>query len=111
SARGMMFSLGCLQALKCDSGHCPVGIATQLPSLYKGLDVTDKKVRVANYHKNTVHAVIEIMEACGFNSIDDIHPSRFFRKTDMLQTRSFEEIYFNTNNKRRKNMLGTGMLN
>src|SRR5690606_20924608 len=38
SARGMMFALGCIQALQCDSGRCPVGIATQDKSLYKGLD-------------------------------------------------------------------------
>ncbi len=94
SARGMMFSLGCIQALKCDSGHCPVGIATQQPSLYKGLSVTDKRVRVANFHRNTIHAAIEMMEACGFHSIADIRPNRFFRKIDPLHTRSFQRIYF-----------------
>lgn len=95
SARGMMFSLGCIQALKCDSGECPVGIATQEKSLYKGLSITDKRVRVANYHKNTLHATIEMMEACGFNSLSDVHPTRFFRKIDLLHTKSFQEIYFN----------------
>lgn len=95
SARGMMFSLGCIQALKCDSGECPVGIATQEKSLYKGLSVTDKRVRVANYHKNTLHATVEMMEACGFNSLSDVHPTRFFRKIDLLHTKSFQEIYFN----------------
>src|SRR5690606_4523658 len=54
SARGMMLSLGCIQALVCDSGKCPVGVATQNPKLYKALDPTDKKVRVANYHANTI---------------------------------------------------------
>lgn len=112
SARGMMFSLGCIQALKCDSGHCPVGIATQQPSLYKGLDVTDKKVRVANYHKNTIHAAIEIMEACGFRSLDDIQPTRFFRKVDALHTRSFDEIYFNNKeNRYKESHFDTGILN
>lgn len=112
SARGMMFSLGCIQALKCDSGHCPVGIATQQPSLYKGLDVTDKTVRVANYHKNTIQATIEIMEACGFRSLDDIQPSRFFRKVDPLYTRSFDEIYFNNKeNRYKESHFDTGILN
>ena len=102
SARGMMFSLGCIQALKCDSGHCPVGIATQEPSLYKGLDVTDKKVRVANYHGNTIHVVAELMEACGFATLDDVRPSKFFRKTDALHTQSFEQIYFDNKESRFK---------
>jgi glutamate synthase domain-containing protein 2 len=98
--------------LKCDSGHCPVGIATQQPSLYKGLDITDKKVRVANYHKNTIHAAIEIMEACGFRSLDDIQPTRFFRKVDPLHTRSFDEIYFtNKENRYKESHFDTGVLN
>lgn len=95
SARGMMMSMGCIQALKCDSGECPVGIATQNPSLYKGLNVSDKRARVASFHRNTVHAVVEMMEACGFRTLEEIDPSRFFRKVDALHTRSFREIYFN----------------
>ena len=94
SARGMMFALGCVQALKCDSGHCPVGVATQDPSLYKGLSVTDKRVRVASYHRNTIKATIEMMEACGFRTLADIHPSKFITKIDAHQSKSFEEIYF-----------------
>lgn len=95
SARGMMMSMGCIQALKCDSGKCPVGIATQQPSLYKGLSITDKRVRVANFHNNTIDATIEMMEACGFKNISDINPDKFFRRIDTLRTKSFEEIYFN----------------
>src|SRR5690606_26765325 len=95
SARGMMFSLGCIQALKCDSGRCPVGIATQDPNLYKGLDITEKKVRVANFHGNTLKAVLELMEACGFEELSDIKPTKFFRKISPVTTRSFQEIYFN----------------
>jgi glutamate synthase domain-containing protein 2 len=105
SARGMMFSLGCIQALKCDSGHCPAGIATQEPSLYKGLDITDKRVRVANFHRNTVHATVEMMEACGFKATWDVDPERFYRKIDPLQTRSFRSIYFREGNDRLKDGL------
>ncbi|MBL0337436.1 MAG: FMN-binding glutamate synthase family protein [Chitinophagaceae bacterium] len=93
SARGMMFSLGCIQALRCDSGKCPVGVATQDPALYKGLDVTDKRVRVASFHKNTIKATIELMEACGYKTLGDINVASFFRRIDTLNTKSFEEIY------------------
>ncbi len=93
SARGMMFSLGCIQALKCDSGKCPVGVATQEPRLYKGLDITDKRVRVANFHKNTIKATIQLMEACGFRSLDEINVSSFFRRLSINEIKSFEEIY------------------
>lgn len=112
SARGMMLSMGCIQALKCDSGECPVGIATQTPSLYKGLSVTDKRVRVASFHKNTIHAMVEMMEACGFKTLGDIHASKFFRKVDALHTKSFQEIYFNfLDDRLRDNWRKASMLN
>jgi len=93
SARGMMFSLGCIQALRCDSGKCPVGVATQEARLYKGLDITDKKIRVANFHHNTIKATIQLMEACGFKSLEEINVSSFFRKLNSTDTKSFDEIY------------------
>lgn len=93
SARGMMMALGCIQALICDSGKCPVGIATQNPNLYKGLDPTDKRVRVANFHANTIKATIELMEACGFSSIENIRASSFFRRISEQEIQSFEQIY------------------
>ncbi len=52
SARGFMFSLGCIQALKCNQNTCPTGITTHNPRLQKGLDPNDKKVKVASYCKN-----------------------------------------------------------
>lgn len=98
SSRGMMMSLGCIQALICDSGRCPVGVATQDPTLYSGLDPSDKKVRVANFHKNTIAATKEIMEACGFRDIQRISAAKFFRRINEQETKSFDEIYFNNSN-------------
>ncbi|MEP7233445.1 MAG: FMN-binding glutamate synthase family protein [Ginsengibacter sp.] len=94
SARGMMFALGCIQALICDTDRCPVGVATQNPALYKGLDPADKGVRVFNFHLNTIKATKEMMEACGFANIEKIHAANFFRRIDAQTTKSFEEIYF-----------------
>jgi glutamate synthase domain-containing protein 2 len=93
SARGMMFSLGCIQALRCDSGKCPAGVATQEPRLYKGLDVTEKRSRVAFFHRNTIMATIELMNACGFKTLNDITVSSFFRRLNTFEMKSFEEIY------------------
>lgn len=94
SARGMMLALGCIQALVCDSGKCPVGVATQNPALYKGLDPADKSVRVANFHKKTIEATKEIMEACGFEELEDVKPSSFYRRVNEQTIKTFEEIYF-----------------
>jgi glutamate synthase domain-containing protein 2 len=94
SSRGMMMALGCIQALVCDSGRCPVGVATQNPSLYKGLHPADKRMRVANFHLKTIEATREIMEACGFKKTESIHPSKLFRRVNEHEVKSFEQIYF-----------------
>ncbi|CAL1519227.1 FMN-binding glutamate synthase family protein [Chitinophaga sp. MM2321] len=93
SARGMMLALGCIQALQCDSGNCPVGVATQDPTLYKGVNVADKRVRVANFHRNTIAAVAELMGACGFGSPEKVDPAVMYRRVTRTDIRSFEEIY------------------
>ncbi|HYK77092.1 MAG TPA: FMN-binding glutamate synthase family protein [Daejeonella sp.] len=95
SARGMMMALGCIQALTCDSGHCPVGITTQNKRLYRGIDVTDKRVRVASFHKNTLHAVVELMEACGYKSLSDVKPEDFHRRINISESQTLEQVYFN----------------
>ncbi|NGM72642.1 FMN-binding glutamate synthase family protein [Sphingobacterium sp. SGL-16] len=102
SARGMMFALGCIQALKCNEDVCPVGVATQKPHLYKGLDVADKHVRVAQFHRNTLRATVEIMEACGFKTVDEIRAEKFYRKVDAVTTLSFHDIYFKNTGKYNK---------
>jgi len=95
SARGMMFALGCIQALQCDSGKCPVGIATQDKALYKGIDITDKSVRVANFHLNTLKSLEDFIGACGFENTHAIAPSSFFRRVSHHENVSFKEIYYN----------------
>ena len=65
SARGFMFALGCIQALKCNRNTCPTGITTHQPHLIDALDPTEKSVRVASYHGNVVHDVEVLAHSCG----------------------------------------------
>lgn len=65
SARGFMFSLGCIQALQCNKNTCPTGITTHDKKLQKGLDPTIKAERVKNYAQNMVHEVGVIAHSCG----------------------------------------------
>jgi len=65
SARGFMFALGCIQALRCHKDTCPTGVTTHNPRLQAGLDPRQKSVRVANYVKNIIHEVGVIAHACG----------------------------------------------
>jgi glutamate synthase domain-containing protein 2 len=68
SARGFMFALGCIQAMRCNKNTCPTGITTQDPRLQRGLVVMDKAVRVANYARNLMREVGTIAHSCG---VDD----------------------------------------
>ncbi|WP_283132383.1 FMN-binding glutamate synthase family protein [Enterovibrio norvegicus] len=65
SARGFMFSLGCIQALQCNKNTCPTGITTHDPKLQHGLVVSDKAERVAHYAKNLMYEVGVIAHSCG----------------------------------------------
>lgn len=65
SARGFMFSLGCIQALKCNKNTCPTGITTHNKRLQAGLDPKEKAVRVATYCTNLMHEVEVIAHSCG----------------------------------------------
>lgn len=65
SARGFMFALGCIQAMKCDRNTCPTGITTHDRRLQKGLDPTDKSVRVRNFVQQLTASVEVIAHSCG----------------------------------------------
>ncbi len=93
SARGMMFAIGCIQALTCNSNHCPTGVATQDKNLYQGLDVTDKKRRVANYHRETVESLMEILGSAGLGHPDELRADQINRRIDQLTVKTYDEIY------------------
>jgi glutamate synthase domain-containing protein 2 len=74
SARGFMFSLGCIQALKCGSGHCPTGVTSSVPRLIAGLDPTDKAARVARYAMQVREEVEVIAHSCGLTDPTGFRP-------------------------------------
>ncbi|MEM8974955.1 MAG: FMN-binding glutamate synthase family protein [Pseudomonadota bacterium] len=65
SARGFMFALGCIQALKCNKNTCPTGITTHDRRLQRGLDPTDKSERVNNFVGKMRYGVGVIAHSCG----------------------------------------------
>ncbi len=65
SARGFMFSLGCIQAMRCHLNTCPTGITTHDERLQNGLVVEEKYVRVANYARNVNKEINMIAHSCG----------------------------------------------
>lgn len=87
SARAMMMAIGCIQALKCNSNHCPVGVATQDEYLMAGLDPTDKSVYVASYHKQTIYRLAEMLRALGLDSAQDLRPWHLMHRVSATETR------------------------
>ncbi len=65
SARGFMFALGCIQAMKCNKNTCPTGITTHDRNLQRGLVVSDKAERVARYQQGMEREVAVIAHSCG----------------------------------------------
>ncbi len=93
SARGMMFALGCIQALKCNKNTCPTGVATQDPYLTRGLVVENKKVRVYNYHRKTTKAVQEMMAAMGLKHASELQPWHLMRRTGTAEVHNCGELF------------------
>ena len=65
TARGFMFSLGCIQALRCHQNTCPTGVTTHNKRLQRGLVVEEKHLRVANYANNMNREIDMIAHSCG----------------------------------------------
>ena len=64
-AREVMLAIGCIQAQRCHSGHCPTGVATQNRWLVRGLDPTSKAHRAANYLLQLNAEMDGLAHACG----------------------------------------------
>jgi hypothetical protein len=93
SARGMMFALGCIQALECNSNTCPTGVATQDESLMKGLVVEDKTVRVFNFHRLTVQSAIELLGAAGLRHPYELTRAYINRRISQNNMQSYIETF------------------
>ena len=93
SARGMMLALGCIQALRCHSNHCPVGITTNNKELTAGLDVDSKAIRVSNYHSETIKVVHSMLSAMGKHSPLEVLRSDVYQRQGDGTYKTFAEIY------------------
>jgi glutamate synthase domain-containing protein 2 len=93
AARAMMFALGCIQALQCNTNKCPTGIATQNPDLVKGLHVGDKATRVARYHHETVKSFLDVLGAAGLSAPRELAPWFIMKRVSMTDIRSYHELF------------------
>jgi len=93
SARAMMLSVGCIQALQCNNNTCPVGVTTQNKALVKGLVVDDKAPRVKRYHEATIHSFLELIAAAGLNGPEELNRSHISKRVGMYNVQTYDEIY------------------
>jgi glutamate synthase domain-containing protein 2 len=93
AARAFMFSLGCIQALKCNSNNCPTGITTQRPELMSGLDIDNKAIRVANFHRSTIHSAQEIIGAMGCRSASEINGEHIYKRHEGIHATTYDEMH------------------
>lgn len=93
TARGAMLALGCIQAQKCHTDHCPTGVATQKPWLTHGLDPTLKSERVNNYIRTLRRDLLKVAEAVGVEHPGLIGPEDVDLVDGVQSSRSLREVY------------------
>ena len=87
SARGFMFSLGCIQSLSCHTDRCPSGVATQDPIRQRALVVPDKATRVHQFHDETLKALAELVAAAGLTHPIELGPQHIVRRVAQNEVR------------------------
>lgn len=92
SARGFMFAVGCIQAQKCNTDRCPTGVATQDPIRQKALVVPDKAKRVANFHRNTLHALKELLQAAGLRHPSELRSHHIMRRVSSFHVQPLSDL-------------------
>jgi glutamate synthase domain-containing protein 2 len=93
AARSMMMALGCIQALRCNSNDCPTGVATQDPKFVKGLHVASKRVRVKNFHSETLESVAHMLGAMGVADHRDLKPWHLSFRKDEHEIAHYGRMY------------------
>ncbi len=92
-ARANKLALGCIQALLCNTNHCPTGITTQDPNLTIGLVPESKKDRVASYHQKTIESFVELLGATGLDEAKNLTREHIYRRISLNEMLTYEEIF------------------
>ena len=93
SARGMMFALGCIQALECHANTCPTGVATQDPILMKGLVPEEKSIRVARFQHETVKSAMNLMASAGLTHPNEVTRDVVTTRISQNKVETFAQLY------------------
>ena len=92
SARGFMFSLGCIQSQSCHTDRCPTGVATQDPLRQRALVVPEKAERVQQFHAETLKALAELVAAAGLSHPIELGPQHIVRRVAQNEVRQLSIV-------------------
>ncbi len=93
SARGFMFALGCIQAMRCHLNTCPTGVTTHSKRRQAALDPQDKAVRVANYVATIRDEVGIIAHSCGVPDPRHLERRHIRVMTETGRTVAFDSLF------------------
>lgn len=91
-ARPMMFAVGCIQALRCDTGNCPTGITTQDPRRARAIDVDAKGLQVKNYHAATIKSFLQLVGVLGVDDPNKLTPDMIWRRVDNNKAKTYAAL-------------------
>jgi hypothetical protein len=89
----MMFALGCIQSLRCNTNTCPTGIATQDRKRARAVNVKTRQINVASFHAATVESFRELVGAVGLEDPDQLTPDLIFQRDADETELAFNELY------------------
>ena len=92
AGRGFMMALGCIQAQTCHTGRCPTGVTTQDPLRQQALVVPDKAERVRNFHRSTLHALQELVQAAGLSHPSEVNAHHIVRRLTDTEVRLLSNL-------------------
>jgi glutamate synthase domain-containing protein 2 len=91
-ARPMMFALGCIQSLRCNTNTCPTGVATTNKRRAYAININQKSQHVANLHRNTIKSFRELMGAMGASQPSELTPSMIRLRLSEGQSTSYSDL-------------------
>ncbi|MBB3189166.1 FMN-binding glutamate synthase family protein [Halomonas cerina] len=91
AARPFMFSVGCIQARRCHTNHCPTGVTTQDPKRSRAVNVEEKSWRVARYHQGTLKAFRDLTGALGVEHPDQLTPDMIYHRSQYAPAISYQQ--------------------
>ena len=92
-AREPMLAIGCIQAQRCHTGHCPTGVTTHNRWLVRGLDPTLKAARLANYIITLRMELAHLSRACGVTHPAYVSTEHFEILDDRFGSSTIAELF------------------